>query len=155
MTTSTSELLTTVEQLFSSLYDIEFSVKELKNSEIKPHSLIVCYGKEDDVDSACVFDLAIANSLSAALPRIHKNIATEATAAGEFPDNLRTVFDEIANIGTVMMRRDRKQRIELKQILGPDCTLPEEIQSLLNLPGISFELQVGDYDPGNLTLIFK
>ena len=154
MTTTTTELTSKVEQIFSSLYDLDFTVRELESSEVQPNSLVVCYGR-DEVESLCVFDLSIANSLSAALPRIHKNIASEATKAGEFPDNLRANFDEIANIGTVMMRRDQKQRIELKEILGPAGDLPESIQELLKLPGASFELEVGDYDPGNLKLIFK
>ena len=93
--------------------------------------------------------------MSAALPRIPQIVANDATANGELPDSLRTVFDEITNVGTVMMRRDKKRRIELKDIFGPSGDLPEEVQALLALPGHTFELQVGTYAPGNLKLIFR
>ena len=152
-TVSASQIQSSLEDLYSSIFDLPTTIKECEPVDAAK-SFAVCYGKQD-TDSVCFVDLQLANSLGAALPRIPAGTAEDATKAGVCPENLQQNFEEIANISTSLMRTDTKERVQLIQVINHDAEKPQEVVDIIEKTCFSFEVQVGNYSPGKLTVAFS
>ena len=153
---SITELHDQVELTLGSLYVNPVSVRSVKEAGKSRLNFTVSYGKQDETNAVAVFDLAVANSLGAALPRIPAGFAEDSTDAGECPDNIKENFMEIVNICTSLMRRDKQTRVELKKVYDLDETVPEEVTAIINDgESYAFEVEVEGYQTGFMTLSFK
>ena len=147
-----SHLQSSLQDLYSSIFDLPTEISECEPVDASS-AFAVCYGKQD-TNSVCFVDLQLANSLGAALPRIPAGTAEDATKSGNCPDNLQQNFEEIVNISTSLMRTDTKERIQLIEVIAHNAEKPETVLEFAGKTCFSFEVKVGNYPPGRLTVAF-
>ncbi len=150
MTVVTEDLKLKIAGLLSTLIDMDVDVYE--SSEANSEKLLHAFYGREETESACVLDLALANSLGAALPRIHPSMASDATKDNKCPENIRENVDEILNVCTSLLRLDQKQRVQLIKTVGPGEEFPEAWEGVKSGETLAFRVEFGNYETGIMTL---
>lgn len=109
---------------------------------------------EDRFAFAFVCELAVANSLGAALTMIPAGGADDATKAGEVPDNIGENLHEVLNICSSIFADFAQTRIVLGEVFTPGKTVPNEVaERLADAECMTqIEYEVKRYQSGKISL---
>lgn len=107
------------------------------------------------ITAACILDVSVGTSLGAALTRIPARAALELAERGSFDPVLAENLHEILNVACQLMRRSNGERVILGELYLPGQPLPVEVEAALSHPWASrtFEVTIGDYQPGRLSFL--
>ncbi len=104
---------------------------------------------------AITCELALANSLGAALTMIPPGGAEDATAEGIVPDNIGENVYEVLNICSAVFADYHHHRIVLDKVIVPGASLEDEVASKLDAGEVLIQIEYGleRYQPGKISLL--
>jgi len=139
-----------LEKLLASLLGIELFIKESTLQSDASDQVVVTYCDDDQADAVVAYcDFTFANGVGAALARIPPALANESSKEGTCPENLRSNFEEVMNIGAGSMTNRSAARLAFKSVSIPPH---ESGNSSQVTEGIAFSVDLGNYGVGNISI---
>ncbi len=150
---NTAELsAASVSPLLAGLFTNKIAVEESKSSEPigAPRVVATYVDNEGHPRFGIVCDLALANSLGAALTLIPVGGAEDATAAGTVPENIADNLHEVFNICAAIFADTGNERIVLDRVHlpGESTDADYSFESLVEV-----DLDIDRYTTGRLSLV--
>lgn len=148
---------TEIKELLSDMLGKDVEIQETK-TRVSPKEAVVALYTTDDGQriAACVCDMKLAASMSAALTLIPPRAALEAATTKKLSGELSSNLSEVLNIASQLFRQeDAKQRIIFNVMHVPPDELPSDVKSALTKPAQRFnaDVTVQGYTSGRLSLM--
>ncbi len=145
-----------ISMILDALWDRDCSCEETQTTTIDGPKVISTYSDiEGNLRFAIQCELALANSLGAALTMIPAGGAEDATSEGVVPDNIADNVREILNICSTVFADFHEQRIVLDQMITPGQQLDEELANRIGdaKPLCQMKYQINGYQSGEMQLL--
>jgi len=143
-------------EILNSLYGADATVHENDSQSPIPDPRVVATYRtaEGQLRFAIVVDVALANSLGAALTMIPPGGAEDATAAGEVPDNIAENLHEVMNICSALFADVEHDRIVLDRLFRPG-QIPNDLHEALESGEtlLQIDYAVPRYPSGQMSLL--
>ncbi|MBI3817694.1 MAG: hypothetical protein HY286_03300 [Planctomycetes bacterium] len=120
---------------------------------------IALYGRDDGVTGAvCIYDLALANAIGAALTSIPLNVAEVNIKEKKITDVILDNFKEVLNIATQLFQRPGAPRVSCKSMhIAPPDRVPSSAVPAITKPvgRADLVIEIPGYGTGKITILVR